>query len=93
MVIVRGVLSVFGIVEKEHDMKLTAREIVGGFVQRGVNLTGIERVLRLPFGSLLPLVKEEGPAPPEVETLLNMINSFPSLLLVAEANFNARHND
>jgi hypothetical protein len=72
-------------------MRLSAREIVGSFVQKGINLTGIERALRLPFGSLLPLLKEEGPAPPETEILLNMINSIPSLICVADENFNLRN--
>ena len=71
-------------------MRLTAREIVGAFVRQGINLTGIEKALELPFGSLLPLLKEEGPAPPETEILLNMINAVPSLVCVAEENFNLR---
>ena len=71
-------------------MKLTAREIVGRWTREGTSLVAIERLLGLPFGSLMPLLEEEGPAPPETEVLLNMVNSVPSLLSVAEENFDLR---
>jgi len=68
-------------------MKLSSREIVAGWLRQKVNLTGIERALESPFGILRTFQEIEGPAPPEYDTLLNMINVFPQLLEVAEGNY------
>jgi len=72
-------------------MKLTAREIVKGWAASGTNLSGIERSLELPFGSLMLLVKQEGPASPELEALLNMVYNFPSLIDVADTKFTEKY--
>ena len=72
-------------------MRYTARELVGHWIRSGVSLVNIERVLELPFGSLKPLYENEGPAPPAVEILLNMVNSVPLLLRVAEENFDLKN--
>ena len=68
-------------------MKLTSREIVDSWMSQEISLTGVERALELPYGCLMSLLENEGPAEPEMETLLNMINLIPSLIHVADEDF------
>ncbi len=71
-------------------MKLTAREIIRLWVKAGVNLANIELTLNIPQGSLKLIYETEGPSPAEEEILLNMINSVPSLLYIAQENFDLK---
>ena len=60
-------------------MKQTAETIIQTWLTKKVNLTHIERVLQLPFGSLKEIIDGRESLPEET-TLLNMVNMFPFLL-------------
>jgi hypothetical protein len=68
-------------------MKQTSRDILIKWKAGGINLTSVERVLHLPFGELINMRDNEGPAPPELEVLLNLIDLYPMLFDVAEREY------
>jgi len=74
-------------------MKLSSRYIIGNWINNKVSLINIERALELPFNSLINFYNSEGPAEPGLETLLNIINCFPSLLDIADNKFNIENKD
>jgi len=68
-------------------IRFTARHIVKHWLDNGVNLPDTERILGLDQGSLKELVTVEGPAEPSMETLLNILNTYPELLDIAAKGF------